>query len=301
MKTKSVLFALLASLLLFSTSGCRRNPDFVSVSYTVENPHSTHAFVHHLDTGETDFFPSDGSERVYPASITKLLTALCALEILPADTVITPGSEVYLPGEAASSAFIRPHHTLTLEMLIEGMMIPSGDDAAYAIAAACGRAITGDDALHYVDAVSVFVDYLNKYAADLGCTGSHFTTPDGYADARHYTSLGDLLLIAQKSLENDIIMKYAGLAKDHVVYASGHTNDWVNTNRMLDPGSSYYNPHVKGIKTGSLADNYCLITYYDDGEQRLLIGVFGSETDDGRYRDTAALLHAVLGAGQNAT
>lgn len=75
-----------------------------------------------------------------------------------------------------------------------------------------------------------------------------------------------------------------------MVYASGHTNTWVNSNQQLDEGSVYYDPHVKGLKTGSLDDYYCLITLYEDGEEKYLIGVFGSPTDHGRYEDTASVI-----------
>ena len=86
-----------------------------------------------------------------------------------------------------------------------------------------------------------------------------------------------------------------GVYTDNVVYASGQTNTWVNTNKQLDPNSEYYNENVIGIKTGSLDDNYSLVTYYDDGERSLLIGVFGSATDKGRYEDTYEIIHLETG------
>lgn len=65
---------------------------------------------------------------------------------------------------------------------------------------------------------------------------------------------------------------------------------------MLDPESEFYNEHVIGLKTGSLEGNYSLVILYDDGEDRLLIGVFGAEDDLGRYEDISALIEAELEA-----
>lgn len=239
---------------------------------------------------------SDESETIYPASITKLLTALTALDILAPDVIISPGDEVYLPSEGASSAYIRPHHELALEMLIEGMLLPSGNDAAYAIAAACGKAVLQDEQSPAVVAIEAFVRCMNEYAEAIGCTGSNFTTPDGFAGEEHYSTLDDMILICCAAAENDMIAKYAAMQYDHVVYASGHTNTWTNTNKMLDPASEFYNEHVIGLKTGSLENNYSLVTLYDDGEYRYLIGVFGAEYEKGRYVDTQNLLEAEIAA-----
>ncbi|MBE6616357.1 MAG: D-alanyl-D-alanine carboxypeptidase [Ruminococcaceae bacterium] len=282
---KVSLFLLLAILL----TSCSRNPDFVTSSYTLSNPHSSHIFIYDLDSEELITYSCDNTDKVFPASITKLLTALSALDILSADTIITPGDEVYLPAAGSSSAYIRPYHQLSLEMLIEAMMIPSGNDAAYAIAAACGKELA-DDSVEYNEAIEVFVEYMNAYAANIGCTNSNFTSPDGFSGSDHYSTLADMAIIAKEATSNDIIMKYAGLSSVDVTYASGHINTWTNTNEMLDPNSKYYNDHVCGLKTGSLSKNFSLITIFDDGDTRLLIGTFGSKTDEGRYIDTQNII-----------
>ena len=142
--------------------------------------------------------------------------------------------------------------------------------------------------------MNAFVIRMNEYADNLGCTGSHFTVPDGFAGNEHYSTLDDMILICRKAAENAIISKYAAMYSDSVVYASGHTNTWTNTNEMLNPDSVYYQPYVIGLKTGSLADNYSLVTLYDDGENRLLIGVFGARKEKERYIDTAALIQAEI-------
>ena len=102
-----------------------------------------------------------------------------------------------------------------------------------------------------------------------------------------------MLLISKAAAENEIITKYSAMPYDYVVYASGHTNTWTNTNKLLDENSKYYCKGVVGLKTGSLEDNYSLIVLYDDGETRFVIGLFGEKTDDDRYTDALNLIQCV--------
>ncbi len=268
-------FCLLLVIALFTLVSCSKTSGDVP------------AFVWNLTENELTL--SAGDERVSPASTTKLLTALYALELLPPDTFITPGDEVYFPPEGSSSAFIRPHHTLTLEMLVEGMLLPSGNDAAYAVAAAGGRALKQDDTLSPEDAVAAFVAGMNDYAKTLGCTDTRFTVPDGFAGDEHFSTPADMALIARAAAENELIRTYAGVYTADVTYASGHTNTWVNTNEFLNPSSVWFDERVIGLKTGSLAGEYALITLYDDGEREVLVGVFGCVTENERYAATVAL------------
>ncbi len=287
---KKIILTLLIPAMLFLSS-CHKNGDFVGAAYIIKNMNSSSGFVVNVTTGETRFF-RDENTVIYPASTTKLLTALCALDVMQPDALVTPGDEVYMVSEGSSFAYVRPNHTLTVEMLIEGMLLPSGNDAAYALSAACGRTLAGDDALTPEEAVDEFVSYMNEYAASIGCTGTNFMVPDGYAGAKHHSTLHDMAIISEKAAENEIIAKYASLQTDDVTYASGHVNTWVNTNKMLDPESKYYNENVVGLKTGSLEDSYSLITLYDDGELRMIIGVFDSSTDKGRYEDTEEIINS---------
>jgi len=287
---KRICLFIISFIFVVLSTSCAHSTDFISASVTVKNLESEYCFVYDY-SNDSLTCTSDSNTKVYPASITKLLTAMLALEIMSPDSIISPGDEVYLTGEYASSAYIRPHHTLTLEMLIEGMMIPSGNDAAYAVSAACGRKISGDDSLRYEEAVKVFVEEMNEYAISVGCTGSNFTTPDGFAADEHYSTLHDIALISRLASENEIIMKYTGLPTDNVTYASGQTNTWINTNDMLHENSKYYCEGIIGLKTGSLTGNYCLVTLYDDGETKLLIGVFGAKDESDRYEDTLRLIN----------
>ncbi len=253
---------------------------------------SPQAFVYGCDT-QTMLYQKGEGRVVYPASTTKLLTALCALEHLSPGEIVTPGDELSLVGTGSSVAYIKQHHSLTVEMLIEAMLLPSGNDAAYVLAAAAGNRISGGSVVGQ-QAVAVFVQEMASYGARIGLVGTQFTTPDGLSGNEHYSTVEDIVLIARLALQNDIIRRYAALSEDDVTYASGHTNHWVNTNEMLHEDSPYYHASVTGLKTGSLEHNYCLIcTVEQDGVQYIL-GVFGAWEKNDRYEDALSMIEVLL-------
>jgi len=140
-------------------------------------------------------------------------------------------------------------------------------------------------------AVSVFVAGMNEYARSIGMIGSHFTTPDGFHDGSQYSTLEDMAILARAAAGNALIMRYAGLASDDVVYASGHTNTWRNTNLQLFPENEFYSEFVTGLKTGSGGKgNFSLITTVQYHGESLIIGIFSSPDETTRFRNTAAML-----------
>ena len=250
--------------------------------------HAAQAFVYNANEGKYLYLL--GSDKIlYPASTTKLLTALYALELLSPEQLITPGDELELKNEESAIAFIKSHHTLSVEMLIEGMMLPSGGDAAYALAAAGGYALGGSD-IPAAEAVELFVSGMNEYAASLGMCGSKFTSPDGFYDPENYSTIEDMTLLALAASKNEIIMKYAAMPKADVTYASGHTNTWRNTNRMLHEGDEFYSPYVNGLKTGTLEGNSCLICTFTIDSVRYIAGVFSERSEELRYVDMKEII-----------
>lgn len=250
------------------------------------------AFVYDCNRGEIVYLKGE-AEVVYPASTTKLLTILCALEVLTPEEIITPGEELSLVEPGSSLAYIKENHRLSVQMLVEGMLLPSGNDAAYVLAAAAGNRMSDGEATGK-EAVAVFMENMNEYAKALGLKGSYFTVPDGLAGKEHYSTLEDMLLIARAAAQHPLISRYASMAKDHVTYQSGHTNTWVNTNVMLDPASPYYRPSVTGLKTGSLDRNFCVIVTAEGGGERYLVGIFGAHDKNARFADAARAVDALF-------
>lgn len=231
--------------------------------------------------------------KLYPASTTKLFSSWVALQYLEPDTVITAGDELDLVEEGSSVAYVGKNHQLTAEMLIEGMLLPSGNDAALVLAAGAGRAIAGDDSLTGVEAVNVFVEEMNRQAQELGFEKSQFCNPHGFHVGAHYTCVEDMARIAKLALENSVISKYMGVYQDDVVYASGHSITWTNTNHLLDPESEFFYPGALGMKTGRTSQaGYCLMSAFKQNGHTIVIGVFGYDNGDARFRDVIKLLEA---------
>ena len=233
---------------------------------------------------------TEQTDKLYPASITKLYTAWLALQYLEPDRVVTAGEELSMVGSGSSLAYISRGCALTVEMLVEAMLLPSGNDAAYVLAAAAGRAMAGEEGIGAGTAVQRFVLEMNQEGERLGFVNSHFTNPDGYHTGGHYSCPADLALIGMLALENDIILRYAGLEADSVTYASGEKITWYNTNRMVNRGTEQYCADAVGLKTGYTGEaGYCLLAAFDDGERQILVGIFGAEKNYPRYENAAAL------------
>ena len=252
---------------------------------------SPQGFVYDV-SNDTIIFTKGEDKIVLPGSTTKLLTAVYSLSILSPSEIITPSDELDMVKEGSSVAYINSNHKISVEMLIEGMLLPSGNDAAYVLAAAVGRRLANDPSLSGKKAIEIFVNGMNEYARSIGLCGTNFTCPDGYAEEDHYTTTEDMVIISKLALKNDLITKYSSLYKDEVIYASGHTNTWYNTNKLLDPSGKFYNKYVIGLKTGSLDEEYCLVFAFrfDDGRE-YIAGVFGSDNKNDRYEDALKIIN----------
>ena len=252
------------------------------------------AFVYDLDNDEVFAMKGKG-EQLYPASITKLLTIMTALEYLEPDTLIRPSDEQVLVAADSSIAYVNHEHILTAEQLIEGMLLPSGNDAACALAAKVGRTISGNDDLPGVEAVDVCVGAMNDYAASIGMAGSHFTTVDGYMDENHYTTVEDMMTVSVLAAKNELVRRYCGRHEDPVVYESGHTITWLNTNKMLDPESEWYDTRVTGMKTGSLSGHFSLVCTLEQDGRTFVAGVFTGQDNNDRYGDMTTIVNWLFG------
>lgn len=253
------------------------------------------AFVYNVQTGEFSFMKGSENDRVYPASITKLMTAYVALQFLEPDAQITAGDVLELVGAGSSVAQIQKGDTLSVERLVEAMLLPSGNDAAYILADAAGREISGYDSISAWDAVAAFLKEMNGQARSLGMSGTNFTNPDGYHSADHYTTFSDLVKMGEKVLENKTIMKYA-LVSEETVTLGDEERKWENTNELIRPTSKYYCPYATGLKTGQTPSaGSCLLSSfaYEGGEW--IIGVFGCPEKDDRFPDTLQLFNETIG------
>lgn len=252
-----------------------------------------HIFLYDTQNQQMIFCNTDQTDTLYPASITKLFSAWVALQILSEDAVVTAGWELGFLQPGSSTAFIALDSRLTVEMLIEGMLLPSGNDAALVLAAAVGRHLLNEKKATASQAVARFVEEMNRAAKALDLQNSHFENPDGYHAQQHYSCPEDLAKIAWLALDEPVIRRCMELQKDKVTFVSGETLVWENTNRLLNPKSDYYCPEAVGMKTGytSMA-GYCLMAAF--GENPLVVGIFGAKEPLSRYENAAALYDAWL-------
>ena len=251
-------------------------------------------FVYDVRQGEYLKKVGDETQKLYPASITKLLTSYVVLQYLQPDEVIVAGDALELVPEDSSVAEIKTGDKLTVAQLIEAMMLPSGNDAAQIAAVAAGRKIAGNENLVPSRAVEVFMEEMNVQAKALGMENSHFVTPDGFHRDNHYTTMNDLVTLCQKVLTEPVIIKYTSCARDEVKL-SGRTVEWKNTNMLLHKDWKYYMPNTIGLKTGYTdAAGGCLVSAFFEEDRIVLIGVFGSTpyTED-RYLDTVDIYNSL--------
>lgn len=249
-----------------------------------------HIFVYDPAAYRMVYCGTDPLEAMYPASITKLYTAYLALMYLEPETVVTAGDELKLVQPGSSTAYIARGHRLTVEMLIEAMLLPSGNDAAYVLAAAAGRAIAGDDRLAAEAAVEAFIGEMNREAFRLGLLNTQFANPDGYHDEYHYSCPQDVAVFSSVALADPVIAKYTRMCADAVTFKSGQVITWYNTNLLVNPDSKWYSPHAVGAKTGYTTEaGYCLLAAFREGEREIIVGVFGSGDKHARYHDAVTL------------
>ncbi len=251
---------------------------------------------------KTSTFVAQGGDAgvVYPASITKLMTCLVALEYLQPTENITAGQELDKVVWGSSVAGIKFGDTLTASQLVEAMLLPSGNDAAYVIAAAAGRKILGNANADASTAVSAFMTRMNARAVELGLTDSHFSNPDGIHDSNHYMSFSDLALLGKLAAANETIRHNATLAVgnnprfDPDNTAENAPKQWKNTNLLVNPESEYYCEYVIGLKTGQTpAAGSCLLSAFRYEGRDIIIGVFGCPETEDRFADTLSLFYSL--------
>lgn len=251
------------------------------------------AFAYDLDNSWLLYAGGDPDGKLKPASLTKLLTAYTAEQFMDLQMEVTVGEEIWWIDPYSSVAYLQVGNRLTVEMLLYGLMLPSGNDAAYALAVAGGRVLAEDPELDRREALSLFMNEMNEQARLLGMTGSQFKNPDGIDEDGHYTTVKDLIVLTKAVIKSSTIMEAAGTAEKEVQFLSGETITWKNSNYLLHEEKEYYTPNAIGLKTGSteLAGK-CLISLFrqEDGSY-LAIGVLGSIGDNERYDDTLLLYH----------
>ncbi|MCQ2530331.1 MAG: D-alanyl-D-alanine carboxypeptidase [Lachnospiraceae bacterium] len=210
------------------------------------------------------FLEKEADTQRYPASTTKILTCLLALENCSLDETVVFSERALDLEEAATTINSEVGEEMSMKDCLYGLMLASGNDCAMAIAEHVGGSIEG------------FADMMNAKAAELGCTNSHFVNPSGLFDEDHYTTARDMALIAKAAFKNSTFIDLIST----FTYSMGPTNKhdkrkFSNWNLCIDPDSDAFSPDVIGGKTGFLDEaGRCLVTYAEKNNMPIVIVQF---------------------------
>ena len=265
-------------------------PTYPTIAVTA--PLTTPRVVLYDVTHDTVLYSKDADERCYPASLTKLLTAAVMTELCGPEEEFTVGTELSLVQKGSSLAQLQEGYRLTRDMILDALLLPSGNDAAYVIAVHLGRKIAGDETLSDVDAARVFVNRMNDELVEIGASNSHFSNPDGYYSPDHYTTANDMLLIAKNAMQYDKIRAAVAKKEASYVLPSGQSVSWENSNQLLNPSSPYYFEGATGMKTGFHDEaGHCVVADATRNGAEMIVVVMGGLSSDQRWSDAVALLN----------
>jgi D-alanyl-D-alanine carboxypeptidase (penicillin-binding protein 5/6) len=230
------------------------------------------------------------------ASTVKIVTALVVLEHADLDDEVTIEQRDLVDPMVHSNMMLMPGDTLTIEQLLQGLLISSGSDAGNALARYVGTLVGGD--VDADSAVAVFVEAMNAYAEDLGLEHTQFANPSGDDDPESYSSAGDMATLGAKLMENEALAEMVGMAEyTFVSPGQGNTYTGFTTNQLLGEDG------ITGIKTGSTGDaGGCVILAREtaNGEVQI-IAILGADLEyteniitlDTRWNDARAIIASI--------
>lgn len=236
------------------------------------------------NTGAT-LYEKNIHEHLYPASVTKMLTALVAVDKCDRNEMVTFSSEAVNSIDWRTDANMGIHagDSITMEQCLYGLLVGSANEAAYAIAEhICGSGNLKD-----------FADLMNEKASELGCVDSHFVTPNGIHDNNHYTSAYDLALIATAFFDNELLCKMSSTSSYKIPQTATQPNPdmVVYAKSKLHAGKEYAYEGLVGTKTGYTDYARQTLVTCAERDGLKLISVILKEESPYQYTDTIDLLN----------
>ena len=234
-----------------------------------------------IDTG-VFLYSKNCDRQLYPASITKIMTALLTLENADLDAVMTCSSIVYELDENASNVGLSEGEQMTIRDALYTLMLESANDTANALAEYVGGSMEG------------FAQMMNDRAAALGCTGTHFSNPSGLSADDHYTTAHDYALIAAEAYRNEGFRTLCSTVNYDVPPTNTYeeTRYLQNHHRMLISDSDFYTSWCTGGKTGFTEKAWnTLVTYGERDGRRLVCVLLHGNGADQNYLETIDLLN----------
>lgn len=232
-----------------------------------------------VDTG-TILYKKNVNKEFYPASITKILTTLIAVENSSMDEIVTFSKDAIYKTEG-SGIWRDVGEKMTMEQCLYAVMLESANECAYAVAEHIGGTMEN------------FVKMMNEKAKKLGCTSSHFCNPHGLPDENHYVTAMDMAIIAKAAYANETFRLICGTKRYTIPVTNKHDEEtyMVNHHKMLYPKDTdiYLYDYCTGGKTGfTIAAGYTLVTYAQKDGMTLLT-VLLNGTTPAYWNETRAL------------
>lgn len=274
-KTKQIITLCLILLITFTTGQSAHAEENWPAAPDIAAPS---AIVMEADTGAI-LYEKDIHAQNYPASITKIMTTLLALEKCSLSDTITLSYDAHKT--EGSHVGFKEGEQLTLEQCLYTIMMASDNQVAYAVAE------------HVGGTVDNFVALMNQKAASLGCQNTHFSNPHGLPDTNHYTSAYDMALIAKAAYANPTFQTIIS-TKTYTIPTTNMTAQpisFTNHHKML-VNSTYHYDACTGGKTGyTSAARNTLVTYAEKNGMKLICVIMRDEISYSQYTDTTTLLN----------
>lgn len=209
------------------------------------------------------------------ASTTKIMTATVIIENFNLNDTIEVSKKA--AGTGGSRLGLKSGDKITINDLLYGLMLRSGNDAAVALAEYAGGSIKG------------FAELMNKKASELGLTNTHFETPHGLDSDEHYTTAYELAILSNYALNNPTFAQIVG-TKNYTITINGYPKQLNNTNELLGNLNGVY-----GVKTGfTNGANRCLVTACKRNDMDIICVVLGADTKKFRTLDSIKLINYVF-------
>ncbi len=230
-------------------------------------------------------YSQNAHERMHPASLTKVMTALVALKYGSMDQLLTATNSVNITEQGATLCGIKPGDTMTLSQAVHILLIYSGNDAAMMVAEGVGGSVEG------------FVELMNQEAKAIGATNTNFANPHGLTQDNHYTTAYDMYLIFNEAIKYESFREIIHMTSYSTVY---HDKDGDSKELSINTTNQYlrerYTPpenvNIVGGKTGTTnAAGHCLVILSRDSAGAPYISVIlRSESTDLLYQEMSDLL-----------
>lgn len=263
-KIKKINFKIMILVFLVSFINILFNNTF---AIDDENVKCKKAIVMDIDSGSI-LYSKNGFDKVFPASTTKVLTAIIAIENLDLEkTVVASENAILSTPDGSSVMYIKIGEILTVKQLLYGLMLPSGNDAANVLA----EEVSGN--------VEKFVEIMNEKAKKIGCTSTHFTNPHGFHDENHYSTAYDMAKILRYALKNETFREIIETKSIDIPQTNKTTTarGLINTNKMVNKKykDTYYYEYAIAGKTGFTDEaRGTLVTYGKKDNKNIIITVF---------------------------